>query len=204
MSELERNEQTGDSLLDILAEVTERIAHAKSMPLSASVLVNQSELLDLLEMARAIVPQQIVAADSVLQDASAVTDQAQSDAEGIVSDARKEATNIVTQAKAQAAQLVAKDSITIAAHAEANRIVNEATQKAEHIKRGADTYSDTTLAQLAQRLADVQEQLQAMQEQIASGRKVLAERTADANTAKTANTNANGRAAHKRVRKGAQ
>ena len=159
MSELTDNEQTGATLLEILDELTERVAHAKAMPLSASVLVNQSELLDLLETARAIVPQQIVDADSVLQDISAVTDQAHSEAEAILAKAHSEAETLVAQSHAA-------------------KIVDEARQKAQHIKRGADEYSDSKLADLAEELAALQDAIDAVQDQIAAGRNVLAERGA--------------------------
>ncbi|MDD7464813.1 MAG: hypothetical protein PUK59_00980 [Actinomycetaceae bacterium] len=186
MNELVDNEQTGASLLEILEELTARVEHAKSMPLSASVLINQSEVLDLLETARSIVPQQIVDADSVLQDASAVTNQARAEADSILSQARAEAQRIVAQAKQQAQQLVERDAITTAAQSQAAKIVDEARQKAQHVKRGADDYSDSQLADLADQLAAVQDSIDAVQDQIAAGRGVLAER-AEAESALAAN-----------------
>ena len=199
MSELDENEVTGASLLEILDELTDRIQNAKAMPLSASVLVNQSELLDLLETARAIVPQQIVDADSVLQDASAVTIQARSDADAIVAEARRKAESIVAEAKAHAEQLVAKDSITVAAQREGAKIVDEATQKASKVKRGADQYSDSALEKLARHLGEVQDQIDSIQEQISAGRSVLAQR---ANQSGRAVCDGAGRGAHRKPRKG--
>lgn len=182
VNELAENEQTGASLLDILEELTAQVEHAKSMPLSASVLINQSEVLDLLETARSIVPQQIVDADSVLQEASAVTNQARAEAESILAQAHAEAQRIVGQARGQARQLVERDAITTAAQSNAARIVDEAQQKALHIKQGADDYSDLQLADLAEQLAAVQDAIDAVQEQIAAGRDVLAERAAESSS----------------------
>lgn len=185
--ERENNEQTGASLLDILEEVTELVAGAKSMPLSASVLVNQSQMLDLLETARAIVPQQIVDADSVLQDASAVTNEARSQADVMIGEAqrkadallahaRKEAEGIVAQAEQKAAQLVERDAVTAAARSQAAQIIDEANRKAHAARRGADVYSDKSLSELAAELESVQEQIDALQDQILAGRDVLAQR----------------------------
>ena len=193
MSSENTNQQSGSSLLDILEELTERVAQARAMPLSASVLVNKTEILDLLETARDIVPQQIVDADSVLQDASAVTADAQKKAEAIISEARKAAhttedqakkrsEEIVAQAKQEAAQLVAKDAITVAARSEAKKIHDEARKKAQQAKQGADEYSDSTLRELSQALENVQEQIDSLQEQIDAGRSVLAQRLADSDT----------------------
>ena len=178
MSSQDQIQENGASLLEILEEITEIVSHAKSMPLSASVLVNQSELLALLETARAIVPEQIVAADSVLQEASAVTDNARMEAEEIVAQAHSDADQIVAQAQAEAKQLIERDAITVAAKSQATKLVDEANVKAEAIRRGADEYSDSQLEQLAERLASVQNTLDGVQDQIAAGREILAGRVA--------------------------
>lgn len=47
---------TGESLLTILEELAGLIANARTMPMSASVLVNKAEALDLLDAARAVLP----------------------------------------------------------------------------------------------------------------------------------------------------
>ncbi|QOQ38601.1 hypothetical protein [Trueperella pecoris] len=166
------NEQ-GESLLEILDELMEIVAHAKSLPMSASVMVNRSELLDLIETARDIVPDQIVAADSVLQEASAVSENARQEAETIRARAEKDADTILAEAREQASRLVAQDQVTIAAKSQATRILDEAQAKADSLKRGADDYAATTLDQLS-------EELGGLLEQIAAGRAHLAHRLEDA------------------------
>ena len=165
------NEQ-GESLLEILDELVEIVSHAKSLPISASVMVNRSELLDLLETAREIVPDQIVAADEVLQEASAVSESARQDAESIRERAEQDAATIVAEAREQASRMVAQDQITIAAKSQATRILDEAQTKADHMVRGADDYAATTLDQLS-------EELGGLLEQIAAGRAHLAHRLED-------------------------
>lgn len=165
------NEQ-GESLLEILDELIGIVENAKSLPMSASVIVNRSELLDLLETAREIVPDQIVAADSVLQDAGAVSEKARQDAaeirersqqeaETIVAEAREQASRLVAQAREQASRLVAHDQVTIAAKSQATRILDEATSKADNLKRGADDYAATTLADLSDELNHLLDQIEA-------------------------------------------
>lgn len=206
MSELDMNEETGASLLEILEELTDRVRQAKSMPLSASVLINQSEVLDLLETARAIVPQQIVDADSVLQDASALTDNAHVRAEKMMADARarsektladarSEADSVIAQAKAQAQKLVEKDAVTVAARAHAAKILDEARVKAQHIKQGADEYSDERLRDLCEDLGAISQHIDMLQDQIAAGREVLAERLSSIAYTDTANAGSKRRAA---------
>ncbi|AWA43160.1 ATP synthase subunit B family protein [Trueperella pyogenes] len=162
------NEQ-GESLLEILDELVEIVGNAKSLPMSASVMVNRSELLDLLETARDIVPAQIVEADAVLQQASAVSEGARQEAATIHEHAHAEAETIIAEAREQASRLVAQDQITIAAKSQATRILDEAQTKAESLRRGADDYAAATLDQLS-------EELGGLLEQIAAGRAHLAHR----------------------------
>ncbi len=162
------NEQ-GESLLEILDDLIDIVSNAKSLPMSASVMVNRSELLDLLETAREIVPDQIIAADNVLQDATSVSEHARQDAEGIRDRASKESESIIAEAREQASRLVAQDQITIAAKSQATRILDEAQSKADSLKRGADNYAATTLN-------DLSDELNGLLDQIEAGRAHLATR----------------------------
>ncbi len=168
--------ETGESLIAVLDEIVELVETAKAMPLSASVLVNRGELLELLATAREIVPTQIVEADSVLRDIERVNDDAQEQAERIISLAEADAQQIIAQAKAEAQRLVSQDSVTVLAKSNATRIVDEAKSKADRITGGANDYSDSTLEELAGQLIAVQEYLDQIQLQIEAGRTVLAER----------------------------
>lgn len=86
--------EQGESLLQILDELIEIVEHAKNLPMSASVIVNRSEILDLLGTARDIVPDQIVAADSVLSQAAEVSESAREEAETITRTAQADAESI--------------------------------------------------------------------------------------------------------------
>lgn len=154
------NEQ-GESLLEILDELVDIVAHAKSLPMSASVMVNRSELLDLLETAREIVPDQIIAADSVMQDANAVSENAKHTASEIRERANKDAESIIAEAREQASRLVAQDQVTIAAKSQATRILDEAQSRADALKRGADGYASTTLNTLSDELNGLLDQIEA-------------------------------------------
>ena len=154
------NEQ-GESLLEILDELVDIVAAAKSLPMSASVMVNRSELLDLLETARAIVPDQIIAADSVMQDANAVAENARQEADEIRERAHQDSESIIAEAREQASRLVAQDQITIAAKSQATRVLDEAQSKADALKRGADGYAASTLDTLSDELNSLLDQIEA-------------------------------------------
>ena len=99
-------EEQGQSLLAILEELTEIVQNARSVPMSASAMVNRSQMLDLLGTAHEIVPDQIVAADGLLQQADTVTADAQQRAQEIIERAERDAENTIQEAREQASRLV--------------------------------------------------------------------------------------------------
>lgn len=177
----------GDSLIAVLDELTDLVTRARAVPMSASAMVNRSEVLDLLQAARDLVPDQIVRADGLLANADNVTTQAQGRAAEIVERAQQDAEDTLAEAREQAARLVSQDAVTIAAKARAQRIIDDAKSQAEKLRQGADTYSDNTLLSLQARVSDVggeidaltvavQERIDVMLSQIIAGRNVIAER----------------------------
>ena len=183
-------EEQGQSLLAILEELTEIVQNARSVPMSASAMVNRSQMLDLLGTAHEIVPDQIVAADGLLQQADTVTADARQRAQEIIERAERDAENTIQEAREQASRLVSQDSVTVAAKAQAQRILDEAKSQAEKMRRGADQYSDATLMDLQDRVADlgnsvdalsasVQAQVDDILAKIVAGRGVIAGRQED-------------------------
>jgi cell division septum initiation protein DivIVA len=187
---MSEQEEQGQSLVEILEELIGLVSEARSVPMSASVMVNRSQVLDLLETARDIVPDQIVQADGLLARADTVAAQAQEEGEHIVQRAHQDAEDIIQEARQQASRLVSQDAVTIAAKAQAQRILDEATSQAEKLRQGADEYSDSTLATLQNDVAElgggieelvasVQGRVDQLVSQIRAGRAVLAERQSD-------------------------
>ncbi len=151
--------EQGQSLIEILDDVAAIISHARSVPMSASVIVNRSEVLDLLGTARAMVPDQIARADELLAEASSEKDKAQERAEQALAQAERNAHNITQDAREQASRLVSQDSITISARAQAQRILDEAKLKAEKLRHRADSYTDGALVDLQERVIEMNNQL---------------------------------------------
>ncbi|EPD26674.1 hypothetical protein ACXITP_06875 [Actinotignum sanguinis] len=177
----------GESVVEILDELLALVDNARSIPMSASVMINQSEVRDLLQLARDAVPDQVLRADDVLADIDSVRASGRQEAASIIASARQDAENIVAEARAQASRLVSNDAITIAARSTAARIEDEAKQKAERLREGANHYSDSTLANLEGQVNGVaaaleeavraaHEKMDAALAQIYAGREVLASR----------------------------
>lgn len=176
------------SSLDLINQVIDIVSHARSVLGSASVIVNRSEVLEILETAKEVLPDQVLRAEDILHKAENRQSEADAEAEEILARAREEAEGHIQQARETSLRLVAQDSVTIAAKAQAQEILDQAKEQAAKLRRGADDYSERVLADLAERTEAASEQLEAMlgdahshfdqiNKQIAAGRNVIAQRS---------------------------
>ena len=140
----------GDDLLHILDELDDLITHARSMPMSASAIVNREAAQNLIDRARDAVPTAVHRAEKIVADADAV----------------------LAEGRAESERLVAGENIVRMANDRADSIVAAAEDKAASLRHGADEYSDRALASLEAEVAKVAEQIRA-------GREVLAGRLGD-------------------------
>jgi hypothetical protein len=120
---------------DKLDEIVATIEGARAMPMSASCIVNRTELLADLEELRAMMPGQLAEARVVLQSKA-----------NVVEEGRGEAQRIIDDAKRERARLIARTEVTQEASREAERIVAEADDEATKMRDDVDDYVDTKLA----------------------------------------------------------
>lgn len=139
-----------EGLTGVLDAIENVVTQARSMPMSSSVLVSRAELLDLLDQARSVLPDQLARADEVLGDADRV-----------LADARAEAAAVVEAARAEAEELVGREAVVHAAQERAAGIVAEAERVADGLQRDADDYCDRRLADFEIDLGKVLAQVQA-------------------------------------------
>jgi vacuolar-type H+-ATPase subunit H len=118
-----------------LDELTALVENARAMPMSASCIVNRSEVLAVIDELRAMLPDQLREAEWVLKDRDEVVEQGRKEAEKIVADARTEA-----------ARLVSRTEVMQTATKEAERITTEATDEATRMRLDVEDYVDTKLA----------------------------------------------------------
>ncbi len=118
--------------LDQLAELVES---AKSMPLSASVLVNKAEALALIDELRAALPEELREAQWVIKDRDDVVDQG-----------RQEAERIIAEARTEAARLMSRTEVMQAATREAEGLLEEAKENARRMRLEVEDYVDSKLA----------------------------------------------------------
>jgi vacuolar-type H+-ATPase subunit H len=118
--------------LDQLAQLVES---ARSMPMSASCVVNRGEVLGLLEELREMLPGALREAEWVLKDRDEVVEQG-----------RKEGEQLVAQARVEAQRLVSRTEVMQTATREAERVTAEATENAKNMRLEVEDYVDTKLA----------------------------------------------------------
>jgi cell division septum initiation protein DivIVA len=118
-----------------LDEISTLVEQARAMPMSASCIVNRSELLTLLEEMRALLPQEIDLAEQLLAGR-----------EKVVEDGRSEADRIIAAAQDERMRLVSETEVFAQAQLEAGRVVAEANTDAESMRKQVDEYVDAKLA----------------------------------------------------------
>ena len=135
------------TVIAALDQIEDLVESARSIPLSASIMVNKAEILDLLDQAREALPEDLVAADAVVADADAVLVRADSAAEQAIAEANTRASSTLEAAKTKADQIVS------AAREEAERATSRADAEAEATLAQARADAEAALAD-AQAQAD--------------------------------------------------
>ena len=126
--------------MDVVENLESAIAaveEARSVPLSASCVINRSELLQLLDKIKVSFPNDLAKAIAI-----------QRDKENILEDAHEQADAIIEQAREEVARLVEQTTIVSSARKEANRILAEANTDREKSREEIDAYIDSRLATL--------------------------------------------------------
>ncbi|WP_042432914.1 hypothetical protein [Streptacidiphilus anmyonensis] len=118
-----------------LDEITKLVEGARSMPMSASIVVNRAELVTLLTELREELPGEIAKAQETVQ----YGDQ-------VVEDARREAERVVAAAHDERQQLINGTDYVTVARSEADRLLAEARAEVSEQRREADDYVDSKLA----------------------------------------------------------
>ncbi|MEE1790323.1 cell division initiation protein [Streptomyces sp. BE308] len=118
-----------------LDEIVEAVGNARSMPMSASCVVNRAELLAMLEEVRQALPGSLAHAQELIGDR-----------EQLVEQARREAERIIESAHSQRGSLVSDTEVARQSRGEADRILSEARREADEVRADADEYVDSKLA----------------------------------------------------------
>ncbi len=124
-----------DDVQAVLGRISALVEGARSMPMSASCVVNRAELLAMVEELRALLPEAFTRAQGVLQDR-----------EGVIAEGRAEAARLVEEARAEHRRLVEETEVYRAAEADATRMIEEAQASSDSMRVEVEDYVDAKLA----------------------------------------------------------
>lgn len=131
----ERASQEAPEAEALIRRVASLVDSARPMPLSASVMVNREEILELLDEALAGLPDEMRAARWLLKER-----------DEFLAKTRRDADEILADAKNRVAQMVQRQEVVKAAEARAREIVEQAQASARRMRHEVEDYCDQRLA----------------------------------------------------------
>lgn len=120
----------------LLERAIHHVATARAMPMSASVMINRDELLDLLEEAQERIPEELRAGRWLLKER-----------DEFLARTRREGDEIIDQARARAARMVQRSEVVAESERRARKIVEDAESNARAIRMQCEDFCDQRLAQ---------------------------------------------------------
>lgn len=120
-----------------LDRIEDFIVSSKHVPFSSSVMVNETELFELLDELRSSLPEELKQARWMVKEKQELIDESYKEAERIREEARTEREN-----------LVAETEIIKQATADSERIMEDASNRAREVRLEAEDYADERLANL--------------------------------------------------------
>jgi cell division septum initiation protein DivIVA len=146
---------------DSLDELSALIEGARSVPMSASCVVNRADALALVDRIRAALPGTLQEAEGLL-----------SRRDDVLAQARREAEGILDEAHAERMRLVSRTEVMAQATLEGRRVVAAAEEEAAQMRQEIDDYVDAKLANFEIVLGKTQEAVHKGREKIAGRRAV--------------------------------
>jgi F0F1-type ATP synthase membrane subunit b/b' len=128
------DEQAYD-LETLLLQLREIVEGARTMPMSASVLVNRDETLEIVEDAMRALPEELRHARWLLKER-----------EEYLAQARRDAEDIVEAARVQAERMVERTEVAREARRVAQQVVSHAEADSRRLRHEAEDYIDQKLA----------------------------------------------------------
>lgn len=124
-------------LWSIIEELEAVVADGMHIPLSDRVVISEQEVYSLLDELRAVLPDELAQARSIVEER-----------ERLLSQARSEAERMVAESKAYVDELTSESNITARAEEEAHSTLDRADEAARKIRVEAHRYADDVLRQL--------------------------------------------------------
>ncbi|HUF32775.1 MAG TPA: hypothetical protein VMN58_06160 [Acidimicrobiales bacterium] len=139
MTDFDGHEAAASTATDVetlLGRVADLVGNARPMPLSASVMINRDEVLELVEEALNRLPEELRAARWLLRER-----------EEFLAKVQREGEEILDEARNRAERMVQRTEVVRAAQHSARRTIEEADAEARRLRHEAEDFCDQRLAQ---------------------------------------------------------
>jgi cell division septum initiation protein DivIVA len=144
------------NLLVLIDQLEALVEKAPEVPLVGKVLVDADELLDLLDIIRAAIPEEIKRAEAV-----------SSEREKMMAEGQEQVERMIAKAEEYAAKLVSNSEIYRQAEEESKLLLEESRKRALEMQAGAEEYALEKLSQLhevlTKALAEIERGQEALQ-----------------------------------------
>ena len=124
------------ALAELLEDLITEIEHARAVPLSSNVMINQEEMLDRLHHAAEQLPEELRAARWMVRER-----------ETYIAKTNERAREVVANAKAESERLVSDNYIVQETVEEANTLIRNAENEARRIRLEAEDYAERHLSE---------------------------------------------------------
>jgi hypothetical protein len=126
----------GTDVETILHRVADAIGNARPMPLSASVMINRDEVLELVEEALSRLPEELRAARWLLRER-----------EEFLAKVQREGDDILDAARVRAERMVQRTEVVRNAQHAARQVLDDADSESRRLRHEAEDFCDQKLAQ---------------------------------------------------------
>ena len=123
--------------LENLNAAIQQVEEARGVPLSASCVLHRGEILEILDGARAALPNDLDAARKIIASRDSLIEEGRTSAEALIASAREEVSRMIEQT-----------AIVSAAREEAQHILDDAHLEADQEREEVEKYIDSRLATL--------------------------------------------------------
>jgi vacuolar-type H+-ATPase subunit H len=123
--------------IEKLTTAISMVEEARGVPLSASCVLHRGEILEILDGARAALPNDLEAARKILASRDSLIEEGRLSAEALIASAREEVSRMIEQT-----------AIVSAAREEAQHILDDAHLEADSEREEVEKYIDSRLATL--------------------------------------------------------
>ena len=131
-------------ILKLIDEVEDIVEAGSALPFSSKVMVDKSEILEIVKEIRIKLPDEIKQAAWIKEERQRILAEAQQDAD-----------TLLTETEGRLVELVDQDEITRKANARAEEIITKAQNNAKEIRLGSMEYADSLLLETQENLKEV-------------------------------------------------